>query len=107
MHSLILTENKLQTSYSTIFFSAILWIENTVLPWRQNAKMGPTNSLPDATKEIKKFYASGAKSPQPGVPATVRKGHFVKSCLANKYFRDKRSGATRWRPPIVHPKIDL
>ena len=78
-----------------------------MLPWRQDAKMGPLNSLHDATKEIKKFYASGAKSPQPGDPATVQKCHFVKSCLANRYSRDKRSGATRWGPPIVASKIDF
>ena len=75
-----------------------------MLPWRQDEEMGPSNPLHDANKEIKRFYASGAKSPEPGAFAIVPKCHFVNLGLANRYLSNKRLGATRWGSPKCVPQ---
>ena len=78
--------------------------ENTVLPWRQDVEMGLSNSLHNAHKEIKRLYASGAKSLEPGALATVPKCHFVNSGLAYRYLRNKRLEATHWGLPKCAPQ---
>ena len=69
-----------------------------MLPWRQDAEMGPSHSLYDVNKETKGFMPQ-AQSSEPGALAAVQKFHFGNSGLANKYSRNKRLGATRCGPP--------
>ena len=78
-----------------------------MLPWRQDEEMGPSNPLHDANKEIKRFYASGAKSPEPGAFAIVPKCHFVNLGLANRYLSNKRLGPHVGDLPNVFPNIDF